>query len=168
MITPAFCQMMARYSQWQNQSLMAAAGSLSDEARRLDRGAFFGSIFGTMNHLLWGDTNWLSRLAGTEKPHSAGIPDSAGETPDWQTYCQRREAKNADFIAWADAVTQAQLDGELRWYSGLAKADVVRPYGKMAVHVFNHQTHHRGQIHAMLTAAGASPEDTDLLLTADG
>ena len=167
MIDPAYCRMMASYSEWQNQSLMAAANTLTDEERRLDRGAYFGSIFGTMNHLLWGDTKWLSRLAGTDKPNFAGIPDSPGETPDWQTYCQRRAPKNTDFIAWPDALSQERLDGELRWYSGLARADVGRPCAKMAVHVFNHQPHHSGQIHAMFTAAGASPEDTDLLLIAD-
>ena len=164
MIDPTYCQMMARYSVWQNQSLIAAADTLSDDQRRLDRGAFFGSIFATMNHLLWADTNWLHRLAGTEKPKAAGIPGSVAETPDWGIYVERRAAKNQGFLAWADSISQATLDGELRWYSGLAGADVVRPYGMMAVHVFNHQTHHRGQVHAMLTAAGAKPEDTDLMV----
>ena len=164
MIDPSFCQVMARYNTWQNQSLMAAADMLSDDERRLDRGAFFGSISATLNHLLWGDTNWLHRLAGTEKPQASGIGGSIEETADWDTYRQRRAAKDQDFRNWADGVSQATLDGDLRWYSSLIGEDVVRPYGMMVVHVFNHQTHHRGQVHAMLTAAGAKPEDTDLMV----
>jgi uncharacterized damage-inducible protein DinB len=168
MINPDYCQMMARYNRWQNQSLIAAAGTLSEAARRQERGAFFGSIFGTLNHLLWADTIWLHRFAGTEKPQQPNIPGSAVEAPDWQAYCQRRTTKTDEFIAWADTVTQATLDGDLIWYSGAAKTNMVRPLGMMAVHVFNHQTHHRGQIHAMLTAAGAKPEDTDLMLMPEG
>jgi uncharacterized damage-inducible protein DinB len=164
MIDPAYCQMMARYNRWQNQNLIAAADTLSDAARRQQRGAFFGSIFATLNHLLWADTIWLHRFSGSEKPQQPNIPGSVTEAADWQSYCERRAAKTGDFIAWADGVTQARLDGDLVWYSGASKKDMVRPLGMMAVHVFNHQTHQRGQIHAMLTAAGAKPDDTDLML----
>ena len=76
MVDPAFVQTMARYNAWQNRSLMAAADGLTDEARKLDRGAFFKSIHGTFNHVLWGDETWLSRLAGSVKP-SVGGRDSA-------------------------------------------------------------------------------------------
>lgn len=164
MIDPAYCRMMARYNRWQNQNLITAAATLSDAARRQDRGAFFGSIFATLNHLLWADTIWLHRFSGSAKPEQPNIPGSVGEAADWQSYLVRREAKTAEFIAWANAVTQSDLDGDLVWYSGAAKRDMVRPLGMMAVHVFNHQTHHRGQVHAMLTAAGAKPDDTDLML----
>ena len=73
MIDPTYCQMMARYNIWQNQSLIAAADTLSDDQRRLDRGAFFGSIFATLNHLLWADSMWMHRFQGD--------PPAEGLTP---------------------------------------------------------------------------------------
>src|SRR4029450_9880640 len=68
MIDAAYVQRMARYNRWQNESLYGAAGTLSDAERRRARGAFFGSIHATLNHVLWGDRIWMSRLAGTAKP----------------------------------------------------------------------------------------------------
>ncbi len=68
MIEPHFARVMARYNMWQNAGLMEAADTLGDDDRKADRGAFFGSIFGTFNHLLWGDTTWMSRFDGWAKP----------------------------------------------------------------------------------------------------
>ena len=68
MIDRAYVQRMARYNRWQNENLYGVADSLSDDERRLERGAWFGSIHKTFNHLLWGDQTWMYRLAGTPKP----------------------------------------------------------------------------------------------------
>src|SRR5690606_4695511 len=65
MITPEYARLFARYNCWQNKSLYDAASALSDDERKAKRGAFFGSIHATLNHLLWGDQIWMSRLAGT-------------------------------------------------------------------------------------------------------
>ena len=73
MITPAYAGTMARYNRWQNESLYREALKLSDEERQRDRGAFFGSIHGTLNHLFWGDSLWLSRFGGGEKPRTASV-----------------------------------------------------------------------------------------------
>ena len=78
MITPAYVRKMAAYNRWQNQNLYGTAGKLSDEQRKQQRGAFFGSIAGTLSHLLWADQIWMSRFAGTPRPKAAGIPDSSG------------------------------------------------------------------------------------------
>ena len=75
MIDVHYVQCMARYNRWQNENLYGAADTLSDVERRRDRGAFFGSIHATLNHLLWADRIWMSRLAGTPPP-DGGIPDS--------------------------------------------------------------------------------------------
>ncbi|WP_306226842.1 DinB family protein [Bosea beijingensis] len=163
MVDPAFVQTMARYNAWQNRSLMAAADGLTDEARKLDRGAFFKSIHGTFNHVLWGDETWLSRLAGSEKP-SVGGRDSAVYFAGWEQFCARRRQRDQFILDWADKVTADWLRGTLIWYSGAAGREMGRPRGFVIAHFFNHQTHHRGQIHAMLTAAGVKPDDTDLFL----
>lgn len=82
MITPAYAQAMARYNKWQNENLYACAANLTEEERRLERGAFFSSIHKTLNHLLWGDRIWLHRFAGTPKPEG-GIPDSVRLVEAW-------------------------------------------------------------------------------------
>ena len=163
MIDPAYVATMARYNAWQNRSLIAAADGLDDAARRLDRGAFFQSIHGTFSHLLWADEMWLSRLIGSPKP---GIPgrDSASYVTDWDEFRQRRIEIDETFIGLGNKISASELAGDITWLSGLAGKEVTRPRGLIVAHVFNHQTHHRGQIHAMLTSAGAKPDDTDLML----
>lgn len=164
MITPAYCQMMARYNAWQNHNLITAAGTLDGTARRQDRGAFFGSIEETLNHLLWGDRIWLRRFAGSGKPSQTSIPDSRRETPDWTRYCAARAETDAQITTWAAHLTDDELEGDLSWVSGAINRQVTKPLASLIAHFFNHQTHHRGQVHAMLTAAGATPSDTDLFL----
>ena len=166
MITPEFVRLMARYNRWQNQSLYGAADTLTDDQRKQDRGAFFGSIHGTLNHLMFGDGIWMSRFTGDAsfKPIATGIPGSPNAFPDWQILVVARAALDERIIDWADRVTPADLAGDLTWFSGLAKAERTRPRALLIVHMFNHQTHHRGQAHCMLTAAGAKPDDTDLMV----
>ena len=162
MITPAYAQRMAAYNRWQNGKLMAAADALTDAERRADRGAFFGSIFGTLNHLLWGDTIWLHRFAGTAMPASPGIPVSVGETPDWAAYCARRAAKDQEIADWAAGLSEAALAADLTSYSQAVERELSKPLALFVMHFFNHQTHHRGQVHAMLTACGQDYGDTDV------
>lgn len=161
MITPGYLQTMARYNRWQNESLYGAASSLSDEERRKDRGAFFGSIHATLAHIAWADQIWMSRLGGWEPPEG-GIAQSTGAGLDWQTLAARRKEMDERLIAWADSAGEADISGDLTWYSGAVGKELTRPRWVCIVQVFNHQTHHRGQVHAMLTAAGAKPEDTDV------
>lgn len=166
MIAPEWCQMMARYNTWQNHSLVTAADGLTDAERRADRGAFFGSIFATLNHLIWGDTVWMSRLGGWDKP-SVPAKDHASFYPDWEAYKAARVTADARIEAWADGLAPENLAGDLSWCSGVLKADVQKPRALCIAQLFNHQSHHRGQIHAMLTAAGARPDDTDIFLMPD-
>lgn len=168
MITPKYCQTMARYNSWQNRSLVAAADGLTDAARRLDRGAFFGSIFATFNHVLWGDTMWMSRLSDWPKPRVPAA-QHAEICPDWETFKAERAKADDDIEAWANGLRNVDMTGDLTWHSGVLKKDVSMPVEICATHFFNHQTHHRGQIHGMLTAAGARAklDDTDLFVMPD-
>lgn len=167
MITPAFAATMARYNGWQNQSHMHACDTLTDAERTRDRGAHFGSIQATLNHLLWGDQIWMHRFAGTPKPAPGSITDSVRYFSDWAAFKAERLRFDAVIVDWADALEPAWLDGELSWYSGAIGANVTKPRALLVMHFFNHQTHHRGQVHAMLTAAGAKPNDTDLAFMPD-
>ena len=163
MIGPAWCAMMARYNIWQNRNLIAAADTLDDAARRAARGAFFGSIAGTLSHLLWGDRMWLSRFEGQPRPPGS-IDASPAAFPDWAGYRAARAETDAHILDWATGLAAGDLEGDLYWYSGALGRDTSAPMALCVVHFFNHQTHHRGQVHAMLTAAGARPGVTDLFV----
>ena len=167
MIDVGYIQTMARYGAWQNESLAAAADGLNDAARDEDRGGFFGSISATLNHLLWGDRIWMSRFAGTPSPDRASITDSIHETENWAAYCTARTQMDARIGSWAEGLDPDWLRGDLTWVSSAAQREVCKPKAMLAMHFFNHATHHRGQVHAMLTAAGARPDDTDLFLLPD-
>lgn len=166
MIDAAYVRTMAAYNAWQNENLYSAAATLTDDARRQDRGAFFGSIHGTFCHLLWADRMWLSRFAGLPKPSVPGT-DSARMIAEWDGLVTER--KNTDIVIgdWAADLGSDWLEGDLTWTSGISKRELTRPRALLVAHMFNHQTHHRGQVHAMLTAAGCRPGDTDLMLLGD-
>jgi uncharacterized damage-inducible protein DinB len=161
MITTSFVRTMAAYNAWQNRSLYSAAATLDESARRLDRGAFWKSIHGTFNHLLWADRMWMSRFDGWEAP-TLGIRDSDSLVDDFAALLAARVEADARIAAWADRLADAWLAGDLTWFSASAGREMTKPRALLVAHLFNHQTHHRGQAHAMLTAAGARPEPTDL------
>ena len=162
MITAEYPRAMARYNRWQNRSLVRAAATLSDAERRADRGAFFGSIVATLNHVLWDDRVWLARLSGDADGAAAiGRRHPYTDTPErWSDYASERAALDERLIAWADGLADADLGERIEWLRG--DEPMAGSLGFYAVHLFNHQTHHRGQVHAMLTAAGAAPGPTDL------
>ena len=165
MIDPGYVQRMARYNRWQNDNLYGVADTLPDAERRRDRDAFFGSIHATLNHLLWADRIWMSRLAGTPRP-AGGISESVSLHADWNDLKHERAHFDAVMLDWADRLDPGALAGELTWYSGAIKAELRKPRWLLVAHMFNHQTHHRGQVHCMLTQAGGKPGDTDLPLMA--
>lgn len=161
MASPDYINLMARYNRWQNGSLYTAADGLSDEARRENRGAFFRSIHETLSHILWADKIWMSRFTDYPTP-DGGIPSSTALHVDWAPLVADRNETDEAILAWAAGLTEADLAGDLSWYSGALGREVSRPRAILFAHMFNHQTHHRGQAHAMLTAAGAKPDDTDI------
>ena len=161
MISPEYCQMMARYNAWQNDGLRAMIDEMSTEELTKDRGAFFGSIFATLNHLLWGDAIWISRFDGGAQPDLL-LQESVDATPTPAVWAAERFRMDARITLWAQSVSSIDLVGEQKWYSGASGREMSKPKALCVVQLFNHQTHHRGQVHAMLTALGKKPNDTDL------
>ena len=166
MIQPGYLQRMARHNRWQNDSMYGAAGTLSDAERRQDRGSFFKSIHATLSHILWADQIWMSRISDWEPP-GTGIAGSTSLFDAWDDLIALRKAADNRFIAWADQVSQSDIDGDLI-YRDSTGAEQKRNRALCLMQVFNHQTHHRGQVHAMLTAAGAMTQDTDLQFMPEG
>jgi uncharacterized damage-inducible protein DinB len=163
MITPAYVRMMAVYNAEMNRRLYAAGGRLTDSARRQGRGAFWGSIHGTLAHLVWADRQWMSRFDGWEK-NVASLEASGGDDRSFPELLAERVVFDARIVDWAARVDQAWLDGDLTWWSGAAQRQMTKPVAMLVAHFFNHQTHHRGQAHALITAAGEATGDTDLML----
>lgn len=167
MITPEYTVTMAAYNRWQNTNLINSAGRLSEADRDKDLGGFFKSINQTCYHILWGDSLWLSRFANTSPPQGESIGESVHECDNWKDYCTRRVALDVSISTWASKIAQSELTGDLTYYSTGTRQEITKPMGLLVTHLFNHQTHHRGQIHAMLTRLGAATEDTDMPLMPD-
>lgn len=161
MITSEYCQTMARYNAWQNTGLRKMISEMDQEDLYADRGAFFGSIMGTLNHLLWGDALWISRFDGGDGP-AVPAKDHLEITPTPAVWAAERFRMDARITLWAKSVYAVDLVGDLTWFSGVAGREVTKPMALCVMQLFNHQTHHRGQVHAMLTAAGQKPNDTDI------
>lgn len=160
-ITPAYVRTMATYNAEMNCRVYAAAERLGDVERRADRGAFWRSVHGTLCHILWADRIWLSRFGVGEAP---GVPivESGGLIDDFVELWGARQAQDRAICAWAERLAPAELEGDLAWYSGAIGRDMVKPRALCVMQIFNHQTHHRGQVHALLTARGESTGATDL------
>lgn len=166
MITPEYAHTMAQYNRWMNDKVYAACEQLTDAQRKEDCGAFFKSIHSTLNHLVWGDRMWFGRFtAGTplekEYPRS---PIGVDLFTEWAELRAARQELNADIIEWAAGLDQDWLARDFSWYSGLTKSTRTKPAWLLVTHMFNHQTHHRGQVTTLLAQRGIDPGDTDLML----
>ena len=139
MIDGAYVQRMARYNRWQNENLYGVADRLSDDRRR-ERGAWFGSIHKTLNHLLWGDRSWMSRF--TDLPAAAGFRivslSGLGELKSSVRFDRR--------YRWADTL-RTPGSPDQTYYSGATKREWTRPRWLWSPHVQS-PDHHRGQVHS--------------------
>jgi len=163
MINPAYVRTMAAYNAEMNRRLYDAAARIPDAMRRENRGAFWNSLHGTLSHLVWGDQMWMSRFDAWSKPATA-IKDSAGMIGDFDELRRIRIDADEKISDWAGRVTDAWLAKDETWFSGAAQREMSQPRSFLVTHFFNHQTHHRGQAHALITACGEKTADTDLFL----
>jgi uncharacterized damage-inducible protein DinB len=161
MISADWCRMMARYNAEMNQRFYAAAARLPDAVRREDGGAFFGSLHGTLCHLVWADTIWMSRFDGGEGV-PVGIADSPRMIAEFDALWAARQATDQRIARWTAALEDDALAGDVSWYSQAAGRQMVRPMAVTVTHLFLHQNHHRGQAHALLTRHGEDTGATDL------
>jgi uncharacterized damage-inducible protein DinB len=150
----------AGYNAWANRRLYDAAAQLSDTEYRADRGVFFKSMHGTLNHLLTTDRIWMKRFTGE------------GEAPDrldtilHERLADLRAARDAEdrrIVAWIDSLDEARLKGVIRYRRVSTPDAFVQPLMPALDHWFNHQTHHRGQAHMILTSFAKKAPELDLL-----
>jgi uncharacterized damage-inducible protein DinB len=156
---------MARYNRWMNEKLFALAGELSDEERRRPMGAFFGSIHGTFNHLLVTDRVWLSRFGAGPMPAIKSFADDL--FPDFEDQRRERAASDAALEGYIAALQPEQLGSTFAYRT--SKGDPQSHALWLALsHVFNHQTHHRGQATTLFMQLGRDPGVTDALVLLRG
>jgi uncharacterized damage-inducible protein DinB len=150
----------AGYNAWANRRLYDAAAELSDAEYRADKGAFFKSMHGTLNHLLVTDRIWMKRFTGE------------GEAPDrldailherLADLRAAREAEDRRIVGWIGGLDETKLNGVIRYRRVSTPDEFVQPLMPALDHWFNHQTHHRGQVHMILTSLGKKAPELDLL-----
>jgi uncharacterized damage-inducible protein DinB len=167
----AHIRLLAQYNQWMNQKLYEAAGRLSPAQIAENRGAFFGSVLGTLNHLVVTDVLWSHRLAALPAARASLEPVLAiarptaldqvmhAALPDlWKT----RQMIDATFIAWAGAMREADLDQAVE-YRNMKGVPQRKLYGSLVLNLFSHHSHHRGQATTLLMQLGQDVGVTDLL-----
>lgn len=151
---------MARYNRWANERLYAACAELPEEEYHRPRQAFFGSIHGTLSHVLVGDRLWLARIEGQPAPHQRL------EEQPYASFQELRAARSAEdrrIIDLVDATEEEALGGEVRYRLITRPVPVATPLHLCWLHLFNHQTHHRGQVHDQLAQTEVSPPPLDLI-----
>ena len=148
---------MARYNQWMNQKLYGICAEIPDVDRKSDRGAFFKSIHGTLNHILVADRIWLGRF--TDRPFVAKLD---GELySDFSELRAERERVDLTIISWVQSLTPDWLTKNFT-YTNSSGVTRTLPYELLVTHLFNHQTHHRGQLTTLLNQMGYEYGLTDL------
>ncbi len=158
-MTPAHARVMAEYNRWMNERLYALCAEMPDAERKRDRGAFFGSIHRTLNHLIYADSAFLARFKGEAPPYTR--PDQEIHA-DFGTLREARVALDGALLAWVGTLDAGWLLAPVTYRSFVDGALRTLPAWVLVTHLFNHQTHHRGQITTLLSQAGLDPGVTDL------
>lgn len=164
-------RLMARYNEWMNAKVYESAAKLSREELEKERGAFFGSVLGTLNHIMVGDIIWLKRLGTHPAAHPSldGVrlrPQPAALDQilyrEFAELAAERKTLDATILSWTAELSTADLDHALD-YRNMKGVPGRKLYGTLVLNLFNHQTHHRGQATTLLFQAGQDVGVTDLL-----
>jgi uncharacterized damage-inducible protein DinB len=168
----ADCEIFAEYNSSMNKSVYTAAANLDNSALHLDRGAFFGSIIGTLNHILVADTIWLKRFAQHPAQFKSLAPVQDLPSPkalneiihaDMPLLWYQRRALDKTILMFVRELTDEMLATKLN-YNNLKGEANSKSFGHLLLHFFNHQTHHRGQITTLFTQLGIGVGVTDLFV----
>ena len=155
MMSPTYCQTMARYNSWMNDRLYGICAEIQDAERKQDRQLFFGSIHGTLNHLLYVDIAWLSSFLNDQ---DSMPPIGVDLYEDFGKLRGARQKWDSKMIDWASSLDESWLAQQF----GAEGSTWTKPNWLLVAHVFNHGTHHRGQLTAVLSQLGHDYGSTDL------
>ncbi len=152
--------MMAQHNKWANALISEAISQISEDDYLKERGSFFGSIHGTLNHLLLVDRLWRGRMIG--KPYPADSLDQI-VAEDRDTLIKERAAEDDILIDFIASLSPDDLEGEIS-YSSLLGFSATDKRRTILAHMFNHATHHRGQAHDQLSRVPMDPPPLDLMI----
>lgn len=159
MVEPTQFGLMARYNRWMNGNLYEVCAGIPDADRKRDLGAFFRSVHGTLNHILYADRAWMNRFTGS--PFEA-VGLGVDLYADFDELRREREKTDLEILRWADGLDPEWLARPLRFKSAVDDRKRSLPAWVLVTHMFNHQTHHRGQITTLVTQLGHEPGVTDI------
>jgi len=159
MTFPALYQTFAQYNQTMNQRIFGVCSKISDDDRKQDRGAFFKSVHSTLDHLILGDRAWMNRLADKDYRLTEIGCDLFD---DFEEMAKDRIVLDADICQWTAEMTEKWLVSELTWTTTIDGSKRTQPRWLLVSHMFNHQTHHRGQLGTLLNQMGYDVGVTDL------
>lgn len=156
----AHYRMLGHYNAWANERIYNAAAHLDEAQYKADRGAFFKSVHGTLNHLLATDRIWMKRFTG-----EGDAPDrlNAILCDTFDTLRTARQLEDARIVAYVEGLDDARIAGTISYRRVSSPEEFVQELAPALAHWFNHQTHHRGQTHALLTGLGQPSVELDLL-----
>jgi uncharacterized damage-inducible protein DinB len=155
----AYAVQMADYNRWMNGKVYETCQSIADSDRKKDLGAFFGSIHHTLDHILWADDALLIRLREEDRSIE---PYRAPMIADFEELQLRRQQTDAQICQWASEIDNASLMAPYEFVSVMYGKSKILPRYALAMHLFNHQTHHRGQVTTLLSQLGHDVGITDL------
>jgi len=160
MNTLLYFQTLCRYNQWMNDKIYTVCETIPDAQRKADRGAFFRSMHGTLNHILLADRTWLGRFQGQPVPYRSLDQELYS---DFGVLRQERAKTDGDLQLWVESLTDEVLCAPFTFTSFQGQTATF-PLWQLALHLFNHQTHHRGQLTTVMNQCGYDSGVTDLLL----
>ena len=152
----------ALYNRWANKCLYTSASFISDEDRKADRGAFFQSLHGTLNHVLVADKSWRDRLEARPSELGKSVELDTLTHPDFDDLTKARKAEDEALIACVFALDEAALSSPFAYETSVGES-VTQVQADALAHIFNHQTHHRGQAHDLIQQINQKPPVLDLL-----
>ena len=153
-------QQFAEYNHWMNTRIMEVCSGLTDNERKQDRGAFFKSIHGTLEHILIGDRLWLGRFKG--EPYDIKSLDQR-LYEDFNELYQQRDVSDRDIIDWAKELNDEVLAEPFKFTTFVNPSSYQCSLWSAVTHFFNHQTHHRGQLTTLLSQLNVDVGVTDYL-----
>ena len=159
MISPDHVKLFAAYNGWMNRKVYETAARLTDAQRKEDRGAFFGSIQRTLDHVLYGDRVWLGRFVGRD---FGGTTIDGRQHEDFAELLNARRAMDDEINAFGETVSADWLASDFTWVSGIDGKQRTQPAWSLVNQMFNHQTHHRGQVTTLLSQLGEDVGPTDI------
>ncbi len=161
-------RLLSRYNQWMNDKLYTTAAQLPADELARDRGAFFGSLQGTLSHIMVADIIWLQRFSEHPTQHPAldriraAMPNPQSLPDDFTALSAERRNVGATIISWCEQLDASDLNHKLA-YHNMKGEPAIKNFASLMLHFFNHQTHHRGQATTLLSQQGLDVGVTDLL-----